>query len=572
MRQFSKIDSRANEAAVIGSGLEELVPSDAPGSPARFRRSPGVWLSRGFGTLLLLLGGMTVPPALADSAPPEKPTRAQKPSRSAKPQSRPAQRQKAPPPRASQPAPRQKAPPRASKPAPRRQAPPPRASKPAPRQQTRPRVESKPTPRQPIRSRVESKPTPRQPIRSQVESKPAPRRPSRPTVDKPLRATPKSPRPTASTSPRYQPRDRDYDRGARFGTPDLGSEDYRRTRRTDDGGRHTYEDGRGRRYSPPPSTAVSRSRRADRYRHSYGGYHSYWPRYRWYRPGYAYYDGYLGYSGYGRWGWGFYSPVYCNFYGSFWPWTSALSWYWPSRRVYVDVRHSYDSETPGALDLDVSPEKAQIYIDGDLVGVADDYDGFPTYLMLPPGTYEVAIFHPGFETIFRQYTIYPGAVIDVEDRMVRGQEVHPDDRGPYSTVNRDDRLKRNRERAEEARLAAELEEQYEREADSRRAEARSYPPDGRPAPADRDSYPSQGDPAVGRLLLDVVPPDAAVYLDGNFLGTAAEVSGMSAGLVVEPGSHSLEVTRPGYVWRQIEVSIGEGERLELALELEPEAN
>ncbi len=103
-------------------------------------------------------------------------------------------------------------------------------------------------------------------------------------------------------------------------------------------------------------------------------------------PGWGgYYGGYGGYGYYGAPGWGYTS-------------------------VYPAV-----GATHGALDLDVSPESAQIYVDGQLVGIADDFDGFPDFLWLEKGTYDVAIFAPGFQTLARQYSVYGGMVIDIED-------------------------------------------------------------------------------------------------------------------------------------------------------------
>ena len=72
----------------------------------------------------------------------------------------------------------------------------------------------------------------------------------------------------------------------------------------------------------------------------------------------------------------------------------------------------------------------------------------PNYLWLDEGTYDVVFYYPGRKTLARQYTIYPGLVIDVEDRLEEGESVHPLDLGPKSHVNRDERLRRDRERIE----------------------------------------------------------------------------------------------------------------------------
>ena len=69
-------------------------------------------------------------------------------------------------------------------------------------------------------------------------------------------------------------------------------------------------------------------------------------------------------------------------------------------------------------------------------------------------------------------------------------------------------------------------------------------------------------------MLDVWPHDAAVYLNGNFVGQASEVSQLSAGLLIDPGPHRLQVIHPEYPKRQIELDLGAGERQELAIVLE----
>lgn len=288
-----------------------------------------------------------------------------------------------------------------------------------------------------------------------------------------------------------------------------------------------------------PETYERRNRVDDRnhrrnhrpYRYYDRGRHHYYPR------------GYYGYYPY--------RYPYFSYYGAFGFWCPPFfdyGWHWErSRRgparIYVDA---YDDRRTGALDLDVSPEKAQIFIDGNLVGVADQYDGFPTYLWLDEGTYDVAIFKPGYETIFRQYTIYPGVVIDVEDRMQKGESIHPSEHVSKSTVNRDERIRRNREREEAVRRDTQAVQE-------------------RPTSIERQEG---AEPEIGRVVLDIIPPDAAVYLDGIFLGTGGEVTGLTSGLVVDPGEHLLEIIRPGYESREIEISVAEGERVDLAVELQ----
>lgn len=242
-------------------------------------------------------------------------------------------------------------------------------------------------------------------------------------------------------------------------------------------------------------------------------------------------------AGCGHYGYGYYGYGYpYRYYGPF-----GYIYHHPSRLRYSGS--GYYGEDMGALDLDVRPEKAQVFVDGTLVGVADQYDGFPAYLWLEKGTYDVVIYKEGYETISRQYSVYPGVVIDVEDRMVAGTAVKPEDLYAKTTTRRDARIRRN----EEMRAAA------------------RQRPGGDIEMRQESSGGSEQD--VGRLLLNVTPSDAAAYLDGHFLGTAGELAQLSAGLVVEPGDHILEIVRPGYSTERVPIQIPAGDKITIDLEL-----
>lgn len=271
------------------------------------------------------------------------------------------------------------------------------------------------------------------------------------------------------------------------------------------------------------------------YRGYYGGYRGYYGGYR------GYYGGY--YGGFG------YPAYYGGWYG--WPYASGG---WGYTAVYPAVGAAH-----GALDLDVSPESAQIYVDGDLVGTADDYDGFPDFLWLQKGTYDVVIFAPGFQTISRQYSIYGGLVIAVNDTMVRGQETLPQDLVSKSTVNREERLRRDRENEAEARAYDEAQGgRYD-------GEEGAAAPSGERVP---ESLDARGEP--GSLRLEIDPDDASVYLDGRFLGTGRELARLRAGLIVDPGEHRIEVVRPGRQSEEETFSVRAGEEISLEIELDEE--
>jgi hypothetical protein len=71
----------------------------------------------------------------------------------------------------------------------------------------------------------------------------------------------------------------------------------------------------------------------------------------------------------------------------------------------------------GFADLDVEPEEAQVFVKGHLIGIADNYDGFPGYLALKPGTRTLVFRHPGFADLKVNLQIVPGGVAHVRMDM-----------------------------------------------------------------------------------------------------------------------------------------------------------
>lgn len=249
------------------------------------------------------------------------------------------------------------------------------------------------------------------------------------------------------------------------------------------------------------------------------------------------------------------------YWGPGWGWWGP-SWYYGPQYGYGGYPRVYPNATYGnlgALDTDISPERAEVWVDGKRVGYADDFDGYPGFLWLEKGTYDVVFYLPGFRTLARQYTIYPGLIIDVEDRLENGESVHPAELGPRTTERRDARLR--------------AEQEVRAEAERRERDARYEPADDAAtwgAPADAESLDARAEP--GRLLLRVVPEDASVYLDGRFLGTGLELAALRSGLLVDAGTHQLEIVRPGHAGEARTLEIESGEEIELELELEPLAD
>jgi hypothetical protein len=66
----------------------------------------------------------------------------------------------------------------------------------------------------------------------------------------------------------------------------------------------------------------------------------------------------------------------------------------------------------------------------------------------------------------------------------------------------------------------------------------------------------------------VQPSDASVYLDGRLLGSGQELVDLHAGLIVDPGAHSLDMVRPGYEAQQLDFEVESGQVVSLQVTLQ----
>lgn len=242
-------------------------------------------------------------------------------------------------------------------------------------------------------------------------------------------------------------------------------------------------------------------------------------------------------------------------------WYPGWWWWWgPTWVPQADVRRARGWTV---VDTDVSPEHALVYLDGQLIGTADDFDGFPDYLYLrPPGRYELEFRLSGWEST----TITIDAA---EDRFV------PIDL--QLTRSKGERRAAWYERPAGLPTARVFEKDRPagKRADSTAADAAGH--DGAAHPdvtlrpgltADREERPAA---AAGVLILVVTPSTAAVYLDGQFIGTAAELSRLERGLAVSSGRHVVEALAPGFTARALTVEIDEKARQQVVIELEAAA-
>jgi len=232
----------------------------------------------------------------------------------------------------------------------------------------------------------------------------------------------------------------------------------------------------------------------------------------------GYYGGY-----YGRYGYPY--GYYGSWFGPYWGY-----WYSPPGPYSLVARIPQNS--PGVIETDVRPKKAEIWIDGTLLGQARDYNGKWDRLWIAPGKHEVELRKEGYQTL-RMFVDLPAAgYVKITETLQEGEGLDP----------------RSMERPPPPQVAVE----------------RSPPPAPRAA---------AGEPSAlrrGLMKFAILPSDAAVYLDGEFLAHGDELARLHGAIPVAGGVHRIEVVRPGFdaVPREVEVAEGDPVRVEIELQRE----
>jgi hypothetical protein len=242
----------------------------------------------------------------------------------------------------------------------------------------------------------------------------------------------------------------------------------------------------------------------------------------------------------------YYSPWYSSYhpgwgYYGYYPYYAPYGAYGYGSRYYVDRGPEADL---AFLDTDVSPEKASVFLDGEYVGVADNFDGYPRFLAVEPGRHTIRFEAPGRQTVTRRIRVPRGAVVNF-DFTLRKQ-------GARGAADSDD---------EEIVIPDPPEP-------PRRDDAPPAGYDRRGGGADLDADRDDEDP--GLLRLRVTPADASVYIDGEFMGTGSTLSRLHGSLRLDGGRHTIEVARPGYRSQTREVRLSPGEPLTVEIDLERE--
>jgi hypothetical protein len=200
---------------------------------------------------------------------------------------------------------------------------------------------------------------------------------------------------------------------------------------------------------------------------------------------------------------------------------------------------AYLARAPGTVELNVKPKKAEVYVDGESRGQARDFNGKWDVLNVPPGTRTVELRHDDYKTLRLVLDVEPGGYYRISEQLEQGtgldaRSMHP------PPVEETTKIAAGTTGTE---FALESEQ-----------------------PQPRSSL------RRGLLRINASPPDAAVYLDGEFLASASELARLHGAIPVAEGTHVIEVVRPGFEAESQQIFVGTDQPVRVRLDLRSSGN
>jgi hypothetical protein len=214
--------------------------------------------------------------------------------------------------------------------------------------------------------------------------------------------------------------------------------------------------------------------------------------------------------------WGAYYPA------AFWwgmpYWGPAYGWYAFDGPGYVGA---------STARLLVTPHDTEVYVDGYLAGIVDDFDGVLQGLQLPPGSHSIELYREGHRAVRQEIYLSPGATYKVRHKM---EPLAPGEAAPARPVP---------------------------------PTSPANAPPRSTEPGDRESRDRPRDTTA--IAIRVQPAGAQILIDGE-RWTGPDASDRLV-VAVTAGRHSIEIRKDGYVAFSTSVDVPPGETLPLNVSL-----
>ena len=189
----------------------------------------------------------------------------------------------------------------------------------------------------------------------------------------------------------------------------------------------------------------------------------------------------------------------------------------------------------------VTPRNAEVYVDGALAGIVDQYDGTFQSLTLAPGTHQISLFLDGHRRYDANVYVAPGSTLKLRHTMdPLADGATPDERPVL---------------APRPQRAVIIED-----------------PNGVTTTATATLAPRSPRPIVGEagvLVIRVQPADAEIFIDGQRWQTP-DAADHPLEVRVPSGRVRVEVRKPGFAPFSTEVTVEPGEITPLNVSLPPQ--
>ncbi len=203
----------------------------------------------------------------------------------------------------------------------------------------------------------------------------------------------------------------------------------------------------------------------------------------------------------------------------------------------------------------IKPKHTRLLLDGRAIGRASDFDGKPGPLFLRPGRYRIVAELGGYTSTVFEVDPRAQCFFQIKHKMNRipGTDKEPRGGHPELVGLTDD-------------IYGPLVPAMPGAQPAQQSETRpilTLRPDLPPGPSgtiDRDT-------GGGCLSFDVDPDFSAVYLNGAFVASVAELQQMENPLAVTSGEHLIEIVAPGYEAAEKRITVTSGEKLSVNMNL-----
>ena len=214
----------------------------------------------------------------------------------------------------------------------------------------------------------------------------------------------------------------------------------------------------------------------------------------------------------------YYGPWYGPYFYS--PWFYSSFWWYPP----YGYGYPYYYGAAGAnIRIQVQPKSAEVYVDGYLAGIVDQFDGMFQDLVVAPGGREITVYQEGYKSIVQKMYLSLGSSYKIKGTLEKLAPGEPNEPRPVPPP-------------EPATSAVGVQE----------TQPAAPPPAGPPenaTPADA-SLALSADSRFGQVAIRVQPGDAAVTIDGEpWKGPPG-----AERLVVHlpAGTHRVEIRKEGF--------------------------